>query len=143
MAARAGKQDWEDGGLRRILDANADGVVVVDEHGVVCFANSAAEQLFARGLDELIGGVFGFPLVAGATTELDVVRPSGDSCVVEMRVVALEWAGRTACMALLRDITERKQAEAERAELIREQARTIETITRVGQSFAGALDQDQ
>ncbi len=112
--------------LRTILDANADGVVVVDHDGRVCFANPAAERLFARSAHELVGEVFGFPLVAGATTELDVIRPSGAPCVVEMRVVGIEWAGKPAYLASLRDITDRKQAEAERAALVREQAARME-----------------
>jgi signal transduction histidine kinase len=143
VSARAAKQKGEDSGLRAILDANADGVVVVDQDGVVCFANPAAEELFARRAEELVGDTFGFPLVVGATTELDVIRPSGVPRVVEMRVVGIAWAGRTASLASLRDVTDRKQAEAERAQLIREQARTIETITRVGQAFVGALDEGQ
>jgi PAS domain S-box-containing protein len=77
----------EDANLRAILDATADGVVVVDRDGVVCFANPAAEELFGRRAEELIGDVFGFPVVAGATAELDVVRRPGEDRVVEMRVV--------------------------------------------------------
>jgi len=143
VAPRAGKQTPADAGLRRILQANADGVVVVDQEGVVCYANPAAEQLFGRPAADLVGGTFGFPLVAGATTELDVIRPSGDTCVVEMRVVAIEWAGQPAYLATLRDVTDRRHAETERAELIREQARTIEIITQVAQAFASALDEDE
>jgi signal transduction histidine kinase len=64
--------------------------------------------------------------VAGATAELDVVRRPGDSRVVEMRVVEIGWEGSTACLASLRDITDRKRAEAERAELIRAHAARME-----------------
>jgi len=115
-----------DAPLRAILDATGDGMVVVDRDGMICFANRAAAELLERRAEDLIGDVFGFPLVAGATTELDVIRRRGDSRVVEMRVVGIEWEGRTACLASLRDITERKEAEAERAALIREQAARIE-----------------
>jgi signal transduction histidine kinase len=124
--SRPGARSQAEDNLRAILDANADGVVVVDHDGVVCFANPAAEELFGRRADDLVGSVFGFPLVAGATTELDVVRTSDDRRIVEMRVVAIEWDGRAACLASLRDITDRARMEAERAELIREQAARME-----------------
>ena len=43
-----------------------------------------------------------------------------------MRVVAVEWEGEDAHLASLRDITDRKRSEAQRAELIREQAARAE-----------------
>lgn len=107
--------------VSRLLEANADGIVVVDEDGRICFANPAAAALFGRPRDALVGGDFGFPVVAGATTELDVVTGS-EPTVVEMRVVAVTWEGAPAYLASMRDITERKRAEAERAQLLLEQA---------------------
>ena len=111
-----------DGSLQRILTAIADGVVVVDRAGAVCFANPAAEALFDRRPGELVGHQFGFPLVAGATTELEVVGRSGRPTSVEMRVVETLWEGQPAWLASLRDITVRKRAEEERAELYRTRA---------------------
>jgi signal transduction histidine kinase len=117
----------EDANLRAILDTTTDAIVVVDGDGIICFVNRAAEELFARKADDLLGDVFGFPLVAGTTVELDVLRP-GDGLrgamegrVVEMRTAAIEWEQRPACLASLRDITDRKDAEAERAALMHEQ----------------------
>ncbi|HEV8634144.1 MAG TPA: PAS domain-containing sensor histidine kinase [Chloroflexota bacterium] len=112
----------QDVNLRHILTAIADGVVVVDREGTVCFANPASEALFGRRAGELIGDQFGFPLVAGATTDLEVVGRSGRPATVEMQVVQTIWEGQRAWLASLRDITERKRAEAERAELYRVQA---------------------
>jgi signal transduction histidine kinase len=114
--------------LRRILTVIADGVVVVDHEGTVAFANPAAEALFGRGSGELVGQQFGFPLVSGETPELEVVGRSGEATTVEMRVVDTVWEGRPAWLASLRDITERKRAEAERAERYRAQAAREEAV---------------
>jgi signal transduction histidine kinase len=111
-----------DQSLRAILAAIADGVVVVDRDGIVCFANPAAEAMFGRTSVELVSHQFGFPLVAGATTELELLARSGQSSTVEMRVAATEWEGESAWLASLRDITGRKRAEAQRVQLVEEQA---------------------
>jgi signal transduction histidine kinase len=111
--------------IQAILSAIVDGVVVVDEQGCVRFANRAAEEMF--GLDEggLVGDEFGFPIVAGVTTELDLVS-RGEPCVLEMRVVETTWDDRPALLASLRDITARRRAEEERQELFRAQTARAE-----------------
>jgi PAS domain-containing protein len=106
--------------LNAIIEKNADAILVVDPEGVVRFANPAAEQLFGRRRDSLVGESFGFPVMAGETTELDVVRDDLDSRWAEMRVVETEWAGDPALLATLRDITERKRAEENAQRLLRE-----------------------
>lgn len=106
--------------FRDVIERNADAIVVVDRHGVIRFANPMAEELFRSSREDLFGTPFGFPVVAGETTELDLLH-RGDSRVVEMRVVESEWEGETAYIASLRDITERKRAEDDARRLIREQ----------------------
>ncbi len=96
--------------FRNVIEKNGDGIIVVDQQGVVRFVNAAAELLLQRGADELLGQLLGFPLVAGNTTELDIVH-HGESLVAEMRVVESEWEGQPVYLASLRDITKRKQAE--------------------------------
>ena len=107
--------------FRAIIERNADAIIVIDEGGVVRFANRVAAQLFARDHSALIGTDFGFPMLAGETTELDLPRADG-ARVVEMRVVESEWEGHPALIASLRDITERKEAEAAARHLFEEQA---------------------
>ena len=105
-----------DARLRRIIDAMADAVLVVDGDGVVQFANPAAGTLFGRPRREMTGTPFGFPLVGGGTTEVDLQQGR----VAEMRVVDLSWEGRPAWLASLRDVTERKLAEEAERRLLRE-----------------------
>jgi signal transduction histidine kinase len=107
--------------FRDVIERNADAIVVVDETGVVRFVNRAATKLFGASREQLVGSPFGFPLVTEETTELDLPR-NGDPRVAEMRVVESEWEGRSACIASLRDVTERKRAEHDARELIREHA---------------------
>jgi signal transduction histidine kinase len=133
VSGPAGGHEWravgrrtEDAIVRRILSANADGIVVVDRAGTVCFANPAAEALFGRTAGELAGSVFGFPVIVDATTEVDVVGRSGDAAVVEMRVVDMDWEGQPGYLASMRDITDRRRAEEERADRIRAEAARAE-----------------
>jgi signal transduction histidine kinase len=107
--------------FRDVIERNADAIIVVDLDGVVRFANSQAAQLFGKPEEALLGAPFGFPMVAGETTELDLPN-NGNSRVVEMRVVESQWQGQPACIATLRDVTERKNAEKSERQLIREQA---------------------
>ncbi len=97
--------------VHNALSANADGVVILDRQGAIRFVNPAAEVLFGKTSEELLGETFGFPLVDGEATELDVVGKRGKTTVVEMRVVETVWQKDPAFLALLRDITERRQAE--------------------------------
>jgi signal transduction histidine kinase len=107
--------------FRDVIERNPDAQIVVDRDGMIRFANAAAARLFGRTYDELAGSQFGFPLVVGETTEVDLfVRETPR--IAEMRVVLSEWEGSTAFIASLRDITERKRAEQDARRLIREQA---------------------
>jgi signal transduction histidine kinase len=107
--------------FRDVIERNADAIVVVDDKGVIRFVNSAATRLLGASREQLLGSPFGFPLVTDETTELDLPR-NGDPLVAEMRVVESEWEGKPACIASLRDVTERKRAEHDARELIREHA---------------------
>ncbi len=121
--------------LRQIIMHNADGVLVVDPQNVICFANPAAEKIFRKKGDELIGTSFGHKLLADETVEVSI--PGADFITTaEARSVNTEWEGKPASLVSLRDITERKLAEEEhkRMESQLQQAQKLESI---GQLAAG------
>jgi signal transduction histidine kinase/CheY-like chemotaxis protein len=107
--------------FRNLIYKNADGIIIVDREGILRFINPAAESLFNHQASDLLGTLFGFPMVAGETMEIDVLRVGGETAVAEMRVVETEWEGESAFLASMRDITDRKRAEEARAQLIKEQ----------------------
>ncbi len=124
--------------LRLLIAKNVDGVVVINRNGIIRFVNPAAETLFARPSIELVGELFGFPMVVGETTELDILRRAGDLAIAEMRVVETEWEGEAAYLASLRDISERKRAEEmlrQQGEQLR-QARNMETVGQLAGGMA-------
>jgi signal transduction histidine kinase/CheY-like chemotaxis protein len=112
--------------FRNLINKNADGIIIVDREGILRFINPAAESLFNHEASELLGTLFGFPVVAGETMEIDVLQAGGETAVAEMRVVETEWEGEPAFLASLRDITDRKRAEEARAQLIKEQVARAE-----------------
>jgi len=116
----------EQGRLRSIVERLADGIVIVDATGVIRFANPAAEQLFGRNRDQLVGSQLGFPVVVGESTEVEVVHPGHGAITAELRVVDVEWAGAPALLVSLRDITHRKRAAERERQLERERAARAE-----------------
>ncbi len=122
--------------LRNIINSNADAMVIVNSTGIVRFVNPAAEALLCHKTEELVDGLFGFPLVVGETTELNITHGDGEASVAEMRTVEIEWEGQTAHLASLRDITERKQAEEERQRM-EQQLQLAGRLAAVGELAAG------
>lgn len=90
----------------KLIATSPDGIVVVDQAGLVLFINQAAEKMFSRSSKDLVGELFGFPLINGATTEMSIGRDT----VAEMRVVEIEWReGESANLISLHDTTDRKR----------------------------------
>jgi signal transduction histidine kinase len=107
--------------FRDIIQRTADAIIVVDPAGTICFANEAAASLFGTPSWKLVGTLFGFPVADTETTEIDIVVGVLPR-VAEMRVVPSEWEGREAYIASLRDVTERKRAEAATRQLLQAEA---------------------
>jgi diguanylate cyclase (GGDEF)-like protein len=113
-----------------IVERSSDGVLVVDNEGAIRFANAAAAAMLARSRNELIDHPVGFAVLAGDVTQVELLRPGGHLIFAEMRVVDTGWEGQPCRLALLRDVTERRQAEAELA-----QRATHDHLTRLPNRF--------
>jgi PAS domain S-box-containing protein len=129
--------DLTDEALRRAVDAAPDGIVVVDEAGTMVFINPMVEQLFGYGRDELVGrsvdlllpeAVRGShvarraryveqPLTRpmGSGLDLRARRRSGAEFPVEISLSPVRSGGHTLVIAIVRDITDRIEADEELA----------------------------
>ncbi len=109
---RTRKLTLSEANYRRLLENNADAIIVVDHDGIVHFANPAAEALLERPVAALLNTPLPFSVtVEETTTEVTIPRTDHEPLIAEMRVVETSWEGEHAFVASLRDITERKRAE--------------------------------
>jgi signal transduction histidine kinase len=131
--------------LRAIIERLPDGIVIVDAQGIIRFANPAAERLFDRTSEDLLHTSFGFPVVVGETTEIDIVQRGGGAVVyAELRVVETEWEDEQVQIVSLRDITDRKQAQ-ERAQQLtaeREARLAAEAASRAKSDFLAIMSHE-
>lgn len=97
--------------LRFLLEQNADGIIVVDQDGIVLFANPATEKIFGRLPAALIGSPIGIPLISGEAAEIAIHRPGGGRIDAEIRAIETRWGDRQARLACIRDISARKALE--------------------------------
>ncbi|MFK8079168.1 MAG: ATP-binding protein [Granulosicoccus sp.] len=95
--------------LNSVVYHSPDGIVVMDPEGTIEYVNKASEIMFGRSTQRLLGRSFGYPVMTGDTTEIEVLHLGRPICVAEMRVVKVEWQGRTSFLATLRDVSERIQ----------------------------------
>ncbi|QAU46804.1 response regulator [Bradyrhizobium guangzhouense] len=94
-----------------LIEKNADGIIVVDEAGLVLFANPAAERLFGQRSSDLIGSPIGLPIVVDEMSEIAIHQPGGGLVDAEIRTVETIWDGRPARLASVRDVSERRAME--------------------------------
>jgi PAS domain S-box-containing protein len=128
---------WHDRQTRMnaLINHNADAIVVLNTLGIIRFANPAAEVMFGRRVEELIGTSFGFPLVGDTATEVDILRTGGERRVAEMRLVETEWGEAPAYLASLRDITARKRVEDKLRQYERIMASTSSPIALINREY--------
>lgn len=121
--------------LQAVLDTAVDGIVTIDEKGVIESLNIATERIFGYSSEELIGlnvktlmpppyrGQHdtyltnylstGKKKIIGIGREVEGRRKDGSTFPMDLAVSEFYVAGQRRFMGLMRDISERKQAERE------------------------------
>jgi PAS domain S-box-containing protein len=95
----------------KVINDSNDGIIITNRQGTVRYVNSAAESLFGRKSEDFKRAQFGYPIVSGGVTEIDIFRKAGEISIAEMRVSDTMWYGEKSLLISLHDITERKKSE--------------------------------
>ncbi len=98
-----------DGRLRAAVDAATEPMLVVDGGGTVLHANAAAARIFGREAQRLAGLQIGVAAGHNGTSELDIVRPDGETAIAELRMLPVPFEGADATLLLVRDVTRTKR----------------------------------
>jgi len=146
--------------LRTVLETVVDAIIVIDERGTIESFNPAAERIFGYPAAEVIGqnvsGLMpspdrerhdgylsrylaeGQPRIIGIGREVTALRKDGTRFPIDLAVSEMEVGGRRMFTGIVRDITERKRAEAQRDRLIHE----LESANEELKNFAYVVSHD-
>ena len=96
--------------LRKIIEENADSIIIVDKNGIVQFVNPIAEKFFEREKKEFIGQYFGYPTTP-ESNEITLTKKGGMIIIGEMNAVNIEWEGESAKLLTIHDVSEHRMYE--------------------------------
>jgi PAS domain S-box-containing protein len=125
---------WSEARLRGITDSAKDAIIMMDPQGAVSFWNPAAEAILGYAAEEAIGKQLhtlltperylaahraaypeflrtGRGNAIGKTVELAARRKDGREIAIDLSLSAVSLSGQWHAVGLLRDITNRQQAE--------------------------------
>ncbi|MDY6988355.1 MAG: PAS domain S-box protein [Thermodesulfobacteriota bacterium] len=143
--------------FRVIFDASLDALIIIDsDSGHILRTNPAAHRLLGYAEQSLTGKHFStlFPPpsdlsledlrecieVYGAVFTQDFFRADGSTWLMDLTATLIPWSGKSAILATLRDISERVQAEEEKAQL-EAQLRQAHKMEAIG-TLAGGIAHD-
>jgi two-component system, LuxR family, sensor kinase FixL len=144
--AQTAVQDREER-LRAILETAVEGIITIDERGIIESVNAAAERIFGYSADEIIGKnvsmlmpsphrqahdgylenyrTTGHAKIIGIGREVAGLRKDGTTFPMDLSVSEVKLAAGRMFTGFIRDITERKQLEKEILEISDREQRRI------------------
>jgi PAS domain S-box-containing protein len=127
---------------RAIVEAAVDGIMTIDDKGIILYCNSAAERLFGYRAEEILGKNIsmlmpspyaeqhdeylarylrsGHATIVGIIREVVGLRKNGTEFPMELSVSEVHMGERRLFTGVLHDITRRKKAQEEKDLLLRE-----------------------
>ncbi len=148
-SARASEEQY-----REIFNASVDGLALWDERGRIVDVNPAFMEMHGFTRDEIVGADCPAFIpeegrdacarlvqaaLAGERTQGEHValHKSGVPRNMEIRAVPIRYQGRPHALAIVRDMTQRKRAEADAAERLEAQLRQAQKMEAIGHLTGG------
>jgi len=123
------KNQLKDNQFKKMIENNADGIVIIDMNGIVLYLNPSAENLFEKKASDMLGEVFGFPILSKEVSEIEIIKERGNISIAEIRIANIVWEEKNTYLLSLRDISQRKNAE----EQLQKYTKNIEELAGIGQ----------
>jgi PAS domain S-box-containing protein len=147
--------------FRTIVDASKDAMIAIDRRGIITIFNPAAERMFGRKTEQMVGqsldGLMpedhrrshqenvrsffetGKPNGAiGQTIELPALRSDGTVFPIELSLSVGKFADERFVLAVIRDVSRRKQDEA----ALRDSEAKIRALVETTSDWIWEVDQD-
>ncbi len=153
---------------KTIMETMLDGLIIIDDHGIVQSMNPAAEKMFGYRADEVIGWNVsmlmpetvqhhhdqylhnyldtGQKRILGIGREIEARHKDGHTFPIEISVVEIQLNGKRIFSGVLRDLTEQKQTERLKQEfvaIVSHELRTPLTSIRGSLNLLASLLQNQ
>ncbi len=96
--------------LKKIIEKNADSIIIVDKKNIVRFVNPIAEKFFKRNKEDFVGQQFGYP-TGPETKEITIIRKPSKITIAEINSVEIEWEGEIVDLLTIRDVSEHRMYE--------------------------------
>ena len=144
-----------------IVETAAEGIITIDESGVVESFNRAAEEIFAYAAEEIVGEMLttlmperlvskhrdamrryletGESHLVGETVEVAGRRRDGSEVPLSLSIGAVNVCGRWLFTGILHDLTKQKQQELEQRNRARQQAAVAQLATGVAHEIRNPL----
>lgn len=96
---------------KKLINALAEGVVIVNKEGEILFINVCGANMLGRKISHLLYSNFLYPLAADETQEIEILQPNGEILPVMMTVKEGAWEDDFAWVISLQDISDFKAKE--------------------------------
>ena len=157
--SRQALSDDEQGWARAVVEAAVDGIITIDEVGVIQYANPAAQQMFGYRAEEMVGRNINFLMpspyrnehdgyldrylktgerkIIGIGRNVEAKRKNGEVFPVHLAVSEVVLGERRLFTGSIHDITNQREAQREKDLLLNELNRRnkeLNCLYRVGES---------